>query len=1765
MALFAESTAVNVIDIVSGRNATFGDFLVNPITRKPFQGRFGNIGLFTGEHKRTIGLFPNSKIIKWQPGWPQWWDGQDFEDVDGNVEKVRKAIRAKVLVFPRGFDFPDEVVIPGIPQIVKASTGRKLNRFMAEHLRLAKTNKPLRWNRSWTKFYDPNSGKFRSERRQRNAFLSLIKQGELNIPKDKIFNMNTNRFLSVKGRTAIKLMKEEIMFDRIIVFAEHHQPRKEFPLTENNLHLPAETTDLTKVGVFFKTLVDSTKRQYFLIKLFYPGSERNWRSIKPFIVEKNQGVDDLISAFPEKILESQKAEGSDEDLQGSEYSIIRIVVIDLAADGGCYGQRTNANGKLIIIEGTPHKTWASKDNNCAFVVLNHVMPAIKNFPMIRNKIGLAKGEKIDFLKPEGKILAVIYGCNIKVRNHLKEKIVFVDIGAEITAELTLMAGHYYLRMGGKNRQMQCMTCGEKYFGEHKKCNSRSRTYFRNKLESKERSILTRKTYKTDVTKEDFRMLELTPENEKFWRDKTEELDCEFNRQEMVRAEYIKMRREERKLGIDQTERQKEFWKEFLKVKAKLKIEMAKAQQKAFVTKYANPDESEMERMCKSTQHGDYPDYMKKVLIFDFECFYNEETNNHEVYAVGYWYKGELVCIFGEDSLSRFMTILGLIKETGTRLVSFNGGGYDHYMIMHNLMKGEYWIQTQDERKDDKRDLKRILREEKKMALYDEEITELKEQINLRELPPPLEDESDDEEENPRKKTKKKTKKKKSLKPLKKKLEKLIAGWKELKHAKNARDAKLPIPCESQLKCAIEEIVRHGIDDMTVKTVRNLLKKKYYLGGMKSLFLQILEECVNNPPEVIKLDITVGEKGVDLKIMLPLEITEKKPEDRDTKLRIIQKGSKIMFMRFSVFKTLDIYLFLGPNSLAACGKDFKIDAAKSQFPHRFPKKWDDVFFKGKPLDACFYPKKMRNEILAEYGSFEKYNKAKFLGKDPEHPRRMHFDFEQTCLEYLFDDIKVPLGLLLKFGEGVFDALGMDVMDFMTLPSNAYKKWETTIPEGVEIHIPKTQDHHDHIGVYGGRTEVIKRYFRSKQMGVEWDEICPYDDLTDFLSDQDICGLYPAGMMGEYSIGAAVKVAEEEIARINQSIAEFKGDTNTLHIPVGDYLMDVFPRKDLIVSAIPQRDSDGNTTWDLIDRVNQPHNWIDMETAVRHGYKLTVKSGYKYPLNETAPEDDKMVFKEYVVMLFKLKQREDQLKAEGDSNYNESLRKTVKLFMNALYGKTIQKPITREVVFCTSGIELDHFMAEYNWLDVECYGKESLMMIGEKMEFEFRVSKPVQLGAAVLAYSRALMNDLMDAVDPSRLVGGSPRTLTTDEKLYLSFYYTDTDSEIIHADHLEALKKWKIQGIKRLGDLEDELETIIDGVRHPGKIFEARFVLKKTYALKYLSKTELFPKGLIRFKFRAKGIPGVELDVPLDESYLLGITDKKAFLKSDEGLTAQRTALLEQTKKQQAIFDIYGDLLAGGAKEFTFDMIKKISSFYSASVGNHPDLWSVSTQWDATRTLRDSGPAQPGDKTKRAKDKRVFIDKERTLSVPPGWVEGDFLTKEINATGTPISDKLTEWLAIDHDITEWSSSVEPEEESLEEETERKHIRIARAAMINRICRGGACRNHFKVGMDEKKWGDTRRAEIMNGWKIQEGLDEGYEDDIDKMASNAIAAEIDLENDIIDTSWVLKFLTNTKKDKVIRGPVYTSRAQKREAQEKGIESLIIAVDEMNNEKQC
>lgn len=132
-------------------------------------------------------------------------------------------------------------------------------------------------------------------------------------------------------------------------------------------------------------------------------------------------------------------------------------------------------------------------------------------------------------------------------------------------------------------------------------------------------------------------------------------------------------------------------------------------------------------------------------------------------------------------------------------------------------------------------------------------------------------------------------------------------------------------------------------------------------------------------------------------------------------------------------------------------------------------------------------------------------------------------------------------------------------------------------------------------------------------------------------------------------------------------------------------------------------------------------VDVENAIFAGYQITFKNKcYVY-------EKKAKIFKKYLTRLLELK---EQYTIEK----NEAKRQIIKILLNSLYGKLLQRADkNNEIInnfkeYCT-------FATNNNILSLKKIGEERYLIQGETKEYlrETKNNKPIQLGAFVLAYS------------------------------------------------------------------------------------------------------------------------------------------------------------------------------------------------------------------------------------------------------------------------------------------------------------------------------------------------------------------------------------------------------------------------------------------------
>lgn len=263
-----------------------------------------------------------------------------------------------------------------------------------------------------------------------------------------------------------------------------------------------------------------------------------------------------------------------------------------------------------------------------------------------------------------------------------------------------------------------------------------------------------------------------------------------------------------------------------------------------------------------------------------------------------------------------------------------------------------------------------------------------------------------------------------------------------------------------------------------------------------------------------------------------------------------------------------------------------------------------------------------------------------------------------------------------------------------------------------------------------------------------------------------------------------------------------------------------------SMSPTRES-GALKWNL----GVGSGWyssVDVDNMLSCGYIVSIKEGYYW--TKTAP-----IFRDYINDLFKAKQESKK----GTATYT-----LAKLFMNALYGKTIQRPIYTQTALISSNLEFWKFWA-VNTIDQMTKVGDRWHLAGNPRDGKTRaecITKPTHLGVFILAYSRKIMMNYMKEANPSFTSGSE------------DFYYTDTDSLQMHAKNAHVIKRF---GDTSLGGITDDLGD--------ARILRGIWVAPKLYALEYVKEST---GTTLHYHIRGKGLNIESLNIGSFESMNCG---------------------------------------------------------------------------------------------------------------------------------------------------------------------------------------------------------------------------------------------------------------------------------------------------------
>ena len=482
------------------------------------------------------------------------------------------------------------------------------------------------------------------------------------------------------------------------------------------------------------------------------------------------------------------------------------------------------------------------------------------------------------------------------------------------------------------------------------------------------------------------------------------------------------------------------------------------------------------------------------------------------------------------------------------------------------------------------------------------------------------------------------------------------------------------------------------------------------------------------------------------------------------------------------------------------------------------------------------------------------KCKVLKGDIDHDKIASFgsyeaipeDMKKDIDTYLKADVLGLKELYEKVNKVVFEKYGVNMTSAVSTSQLTFTIWTRTLKNAM-IQLPTMdQEKNFREAVLGARCYKTRHSYESKEYKEYISGNVKFDEIKDYNAFIDVVSLYPASMAhNNYPVGQCFKMDAEEAKKINMN-----------EIPIGIYNIDYKANRSLLHAPCGFKDPKTKSlTWNLEDRENIFRTSVDIENMLQRGYTVKINHGWYW--KSSAP-----IFKEYIEELYKIKD-----KAEKDSpEYT-----LAKLWMNGLYGKMIQRPIYEKTEIITGNAGYwafwgSHEITDITEIDDSRWSISGIARLGN--EQKKCITKPTQLGAFILAYSRRIMMNYM--------IESNPKEVPEDD-----WEYTDTDSFCVPARCAQRIKRYNGG---TLGDIDDDCGR-------GAKILKAVYIAPKLYEIWYALPIGSKMKGgkiaeehKVYRKFAAKGLEKQDLTSEKFEVMALGgvVTTTKAFTFKKIGL-------------------------------------------------------------------------------------------------------------------------------------------------------------------------------------------------------------------------------------------------------------------------------------------
>lgn len=477
-------------------------------------------------------------------------------------------------------------------------------------------------------------------------------------------------------------------------------------------------------------------------------------------------------------------------------------------------------------------------------------------------------------------------------------------------------------------------------------------------------------------------------------------------------------------------------------------------------------------------------------------------------------------------------------------------------------------------------------------------------------------------------------------------------------------------------------------------------------------------------------------------------------------------------------------------------------AKVRFKTLYPKVVFTLFDLAK-----FIPKSLKKALKMFRCT---YSKESFEYEKIDYLNHMQVKDRDDLIKYLHTDVMGLADLFKRKNEIFFDMVGEHIYKFISTSNATYAKFcQEPIAQNIMLPYNVSDDTFMRRCIYGGNCSVYKRYYRSNLLNLgDALTLQHYDECTDYLIALDANSLYPTGCTFNMPYGAYHRIVCGDLDTITYDLlfkeinhGERMGCLRCRVLEVSN---------EIAYCWFPYRKKDGiKFDFDCLNKIIYITT-IQFQDMVRVGYKLLIVEAILF-------ESNGPVLKEYICTLYqkRVEAKANMKKEPERAAYWDSLQEEIKLFMNGLYGKLIQKPIFMKTSFellTQNVIERLNALYDKGELGTLNLMKDYAMYTTEKRSIT-ACTKPCYLGAFVLSYSKRLM---MKAFEEMNILYDYTAPV----------YYTDTDSIYCHMDLAKRIPH--LLG-PNLGQMKSDYGDNV-------KIVEAYFLAKKIKVCRCWIKTK-----------------------------------------------------------------------------------------------------------------------------------------------------------------------------------------------------------------------------------------------------------------------------------------------------------------------------------------